>query len=623
MKTLRLEKIDMTATINGEQFNFPKINFATGEYKSGAYKLKIESGNYLSLKLVREDGEKFHLEHVSYEFSLPLRNFGKVIIPDSGRFFMEKLYPRLVWSFKFSSTGRALANPYICLLNMFDEVDFGFGLLGNIYESEFHFLSPGANRKNSLTVHGGVANAKLRWRVSFPTGGMPIGRVQEFSDGIFQSAGEMNWFQNLRKYGELYHQIHNLKYNIQDTGFRPALCTWRIINSDNMTHAWIIKTAGFAKKLGMKAIIFDDGWYGIGLDGQSLKSNMGDWPIRVKNKFDDIRKTIQAVKDIGIAPVLWYCPIGIGPHAKCKPEVEHLLSRVNGEIYIAPARFHTLCVRSPEARQVMVKNMLKLISYGAEGIKSDLFDYMPDEPCDATTHSHDCETTSEGIRRTFKLLYEEAMKARPDLIYSEKNNYGNVELAPDGSHVRGGDSPFDENINTLRSLYPAAYMPIVHNDYLAFSNFEEPQKVAILLIKQLTTGVPNFSLNLEKLSKRHAAVLKAWLGFFNENVDLYKKGTFEPQNPVMDAFQRVTPEKAMISLFTPGREITWINRPTVYILNASQHDLVYVNNPDQQKYRVEYFDHRLKLLDSETVLMDKLQIKAPSAGLTVFRCCNV
>lgn len=619
MKTLALKDFDLHFKIAGKKYDFTKVNLVTGLHTNGDFQLVTEKTDVFQFRLERKDGKAYHLEKVTYSFTVPLRNFGKVIIPDSGRFFMDKYYPRQVWSFKFESTGRALANPYFCLLNAHEEVDFGFGLLGKIYESEFHFFSPGANKKNSLTVHGGVANAKLRWNVSFPIWDMPIGKVTKFEDGIFQSAGETSWFHNLRKYGEIYQKRHHLKYNIQDDGFRPALCTWRIINSDNMTHDWILKTAVKAKELGMKALIFDDGWYGVGLDGMSLKGNMGDWPITIPGKFDDIQKTVKAVKEIGIAPVLWYCPIGIGPYAKCKDEVLHLLSRVKGEVYTCPARFHTLCVRSPEAREVMVKNMLKLIDYGAEGIKSDLFDYMPDDKCDATCHSHDCETTSDGIRATFKLLYDEAMKAKPNLIYSEKNNYGNVELATDGSHVRGGDSPFDENINTLRSIYPAAYMPIVHNDYLAFSNFEEPDKLAIMLMKQLTTGIPNFSINVEKISNRHAAILKAWLHFFDQNLDLYKAGNFEPQNSVMDTFQRVNPKKAIISLFATAREISWITRPEVMILNTSKYDRIYVKNPDGKQYEVTYFDHRLMQQGKETIRMETSSIKALSAGLTVFR----
>ena len=153
---------------------------------------------------------------------------------------------------------------------------------------------------------------------------------------------------------EFFRKVHNLKYTKQREAFRPAFCTWRVINSDNMTHEWVIKTAKFAKEAGLKAFIFDDGWYGVGLEGASLKSTMGDWPYHIPGKFEGIRKTIAEVKKIGLAPFLWYCPIAISPDAEIKKKVEHLLVKVKGQLYLNPAKFHVLCVQNPEARKLMV-----------------------------------------------------------------------------------------------------------------------------------------------------------------------------------------------------------------------------------------------------------------------------
>ena len=99
-----------------------------------------------------------------------------------------------------------------------------------ICDMEFDFYSPGRNKKNSLTVHGGIARGKLRWRITkpFSTGvELSFGWIKEFKDGIFQTEGDENWFMALRKYGEIYRKVNRLKYKVQDTAFRPAFCTWR------------------------------------------------------------------------------------------------------------------------------------------------------------------------------------------------------------------------------------------------------------------------------------------------------------------------------------------------------------------------------------------------------------
>ena len=621
---MNLKKFTVEATVDGKNIHFPPILFKTAKYEKDGIVLDAKMDDYLTFEIKKKDGSSFILDGVVYHFEQVLLNYGRVIVPDSGRFFMEEFLPRQVWSKKYASSGRAMSNPFFVLNNAHDEVDFAFGLLGNIYETEIHFYSPGANKKNSMTVHGGIAKGKIKWKITKPMGeGVRIGKVKSFKDGIFQTTGEKSWFHALRKYGAVFNKLQKTKYVIQEEGFRPALCTWRVINSDNMTHDWIIKTAKLAKEVGMKALIFDDGWYGVGLDGQSLRSTMGDWPSKIEGKFKDIRKTIAEVKKIGIAPVLWYCPISVSPDAKIKPKVKHLLSHEHGELYTCPARFHTLCVRSPEARKVMVDNLLKLIDYGAAGLKVDLFDYMPDTPCTSTEHKHDCETTTDGLRKVYKELYQATLKRNKKLIYSIKNNYGNVELAVYGSNVRGGDSPFDENINTLRSIYPSAYVPVVHDDYLAFTNFEKPDKVAILLMKQITTGVPNFSLNLEKLGKAHKVILTNWLNFFDSNLDLYKPGnlkTFEPQNSEMNVFQRVIPTKAMISLFPNSREFTFLDKDTVIVLNTTKYNDVYLTDVPKGTWIKEDYNYKVEVTKTtkDFEFKDRI-VHIPAAGMAIFK----
>jgi len=620
---MKLKNFSIVCVTDEGEFVFPSVEFKTKEYTSGPLKLSAKMGEHLLFTIERKDGKEFELKHTIYDFSLGLRNFGKVLIPDGGRFYMDKTLPRQVWDSTLISNARNLYNPFFVLLDAYEKVDFAFGLLGHIYDMEFNFYSPGRNKKNSLTVHGGIAQGKLKWRITkpFSTGiELSYGKVRKFQDGIFQSEGDENWFMALRNYGKEFRDVHNLKYVFQKESLRPAFCTWRVVNSDNMTHDWVIQTAKLAKEAGLKAFIFDDGWYGVGLDGASLKSTMGDWPYHIPGKFDDIRETIKEVKKIGLAPFLWYCPISISPDSKIKSRVEHLLVKINGEIYTNPAKFHTLCVQNPEARKLMVDNLLKLIDYGAEGIKEDLFDYMPEQPCEAE-HKHDVETTADGMRLAFQELHDAAIRRNAKVIYSIKNNQANVELAVSGSVVRGGDSPFDENINIMRSIYPAAYAPIIHNDYLAFTNFEEPDKVGILMLKQITTGVPNFSLNFEKLRKKYRDIIKAWLNLFYENEDLYLNGDFKPQNSVMNVFQRVNEQKAMISLLLPqAREITFIERDKVIILNGTEHKKIYVNRPSfDTEWVKEDYNYAIELIKESKFQFKENAIEIPPAGLSILK----
>jgi len=648
MSTMKLNRFQLEAICDEEKIVFDNVEWKTHKRPSKGFTLSLEkkAGN-LFLELKKNNKKNFTLNQISYDFEIDLINFGRVLIPDSGRFYMNKQLPRQVWDSSFHVSGIQMINPFFTLCDAFEHVELAFGLLGKIHETEILFHSPGRNEKNSLAVAGGISGGKLQWKctkpVIAPTSDwenasgktkLTLGKINVWKDGFFQSQKDTSWFHSLRKYGKEFRKVHNLNYNTQKkqkNGLRPAQCTWRIINSDDMTHDWMIRQAELCNEVGIEALIFDDGWYGVGLDGEGLKSWMGDWHHQIEKtmedyadglpnyKFDDVRRTVDDVKEKGVAPILWYCPIGVSPDSKHFKKWKKNLVKIDNrkEYYLAPARFHTLCCRNPEARKIMAENIAKLVSYGAEGIKNDLFDYMPGSPCTSTEHEHDFPTTTDGVRAAYEAMWAAVLKENPECIYSVKNNDGNVELAPIASNVRGGDSPFDENINILRSIYPSAFAPIVHNDYLAFTNWEKPEKVAILLIKQICTGVPNFSLDLENMKPSHKIVLRTWMDFFKSIRDIYGTFNFEPQNPQMTVFQRWNSKKAHITLLYPGaREINWVDKKTVYVTNATEHEKIYVNGAKKGKYKVVMYNHLLKKCGTKTVDLSTDMLPVPSAGMS-------
>ncbi len=644
---MRLQEFDLMAWCDEKELIFPKIPWATGTHSQQGYTLvTTKKRGELAIELKRNNGRKFTLKRLRYDFELDLINFGRVLIPDSGRFYMNKQLPRQVWDSAFYVTGIQMINPFFALCDAYEHADFSFGMLGKVHETEMLFHSPGRNEKNSLSVAGGISGGKLQWRCTRPIVAPPnalaelpeqtlnLGEIKVWKDALFQSQKDFSWFHALRKYGESFRKFHGLSYKKQQYGLRPAQCTWRVINSDDMTHDWMITQAKLCKEVGIEALIFDDGWYGVGLDGEGTRSWMGDWHYQVEKtiegylnrepdyKFEDVRETLKEVKKEGVAPILWYCPISLSPDSRKFDEWKKYLVKVDhqDEYYMAPARFNVLCCRNPEARNIMADNIAKLVRYGAQGIKNDLFDYMPGLPCTSTEHEHDCPTTTDGVRAAYQAMWDAVLEADPECIYSVKNNDGNVELGPVASNVRGGDSPFDENINILRSIYPSAFAPVVHNDYLAFTNWEKPDKVAILLIKQICTGVPNFSLDLEHMKPGLKKLLKVWLDFFKSLRDLYGTFNFEPQNPQMTVFQRWNRDKAHITLLYPAaREIKWMDKPEVYVTNVTEYDEVYVTGAAKGKYKVEMYDYELKKVNTRTVDLSKDRLPVLSAGMSLVR----
>jgi len=83
MGTLRLKKFNAVFTIQGKKYCFSNIELKSGAYIVDGFKLSLELNHAVEFKLQAINGKKFNLDHVEYEFILPLRNFGKVVIPVS------------------------------------------------------------------------------------------------------------------------------------------------------------------------------------------------------------------------------------------------------------------------------------------------------------------------------------------------------------------------------------------------------------------------------------------------------------------------------------------------------------------------------------------------------------
>ena len=83
----------------------------------------------------------------------------------------------------------------------------------------------------------------------------------------------------------------------------------------------------------------------------------------------------------------------------------------------------------------------------------------------------------------------------------------------------------------------------------------------------------------------------------------------------MDTFQRVNDQKAFISVFATGREIKWVDRPHVFVLNTTEYDDLYLAAAHEGTYRRTLYNHRLEVTSTSEVQLPEGKIKAPSAGL--------
>lgn len=645
METLRLKTVVAAFRMGDQWVRFPGIpTNRRAQMIQGPLRLTVTPTPQGHLLLQAEPVSEHppELQEVEYRISLPLLNFGRILVPDSGRFYMHRFFPSTVWYQTFHLETRAIGNPFFVLMDQTERPVFAFGLLGKLIETVFEVTSPGVNPKNSLWVKRGRFRMRIRKRVR--------PGQSTFRDGIFlyppaagSVSGEkpLSWWHLLRDYGRTYQATRDARgeldpekiqhlspqistqawrkhFTLTPRAFYPAFCTWLVISSDKMTHEWVLRMGEKVRSLGIRAFILDDGWYGTGLDSLKPSIDIGDWPKRVEGKFHDIAQTLHALKRMGLNPILWFAPLAVGPDARILERARPYLVLHRGKPYRSPAGFYTLCIQNPQARALILEHVERLIAYGAGGLKVDLFDYMSTDPCEAE-HQHDIPSIAEAMEILLQEIFERAQQLDPDILISVTNNHANVHLVRYASCVRGGDSPYDPNMLMLRSLYPAAYTPVVHNDYALWTRNESEKGIAHIMIRQIFAGVPNFTVDFLRMPESLNKVVESWLDFYHRFRKLYQEGEFEPMDPTLTVWERRLGGIRMITLLPPSGEIPQLDRfEELYVLNGTGHRRIRIRElhaPSKSPLEVVVYNERLEPV--ETWVTDRLEeIPAQEAGMT-------
>lgn len=616
---MQVKRFTAIFVANGQNIRFRNVPMGKpGRYNRQAWRLTVTSGAYTGLRLARSDGRPFDLTSVTYDIAFPLTNAAKIIVPDTGRHFMNTIYPRQVM-FKeggYLVSSAHMSTPFFVYLDGLEQVSLAFGLMGKTIDTRFAQTSPAANKKFSLVVYA----KECRWRITKPYHeGSRLGTMTAWEDGFYQSAGDKTWFHALRTYAALWQKTHHVRLRTHPAIYKPELCTWRVVNSDKLTHDWTIRTARECRKLGIGAMILDDGWFGVGLDSDIMESSLGNWPRTVAGKYPDITRTIREMKKLGVSPLLWYCPTGIGPQSKLFEKVKDFLIVNEGKRYQTPGLFHTLCPRNPQARKIMVANLRKVLAYKPDGYKPDLFNYMPTSPCEAD-HEHDIPTVLEATKVCFDLMYKEAMRHGKEIMFMAKNDEANIDFCQYAPAVRAGDSPYDPNIMFLRCAYPNAFAAAVINDYLMLAGPETGQEIARCMIKQVTLGVPALSVDLLKTPRHQKEVLAAWLRLYNRRLKaIHMAARVEPQDTALNCWERIDRRQGsgVITVVHPASAIERLpNARELFLLNASADSTLFVkDNQWQDRGWLKLYDYRHRLI-GQAEWTDRTRIQVPAPGYT-------
>jgi len=596
------------------QFDDQWHEVATDEQANGAFTAHWHEpdGDTPILTIQANDSDSFRVQRVRVAVTLPLRNYARVIIPDCGRHYVNSTKALDIRAGLSRIVAPNAGHPFFALTDEMGDFLFGFGLLNAPGEVEIRRLLPVISNRRAMVGGDEVLTLQFEWA---PANGTP----GEYAIQLFKNQSSNTWFDALRSYTDLIKQREEIIYPRNPDAWNPVWCTWTAFPSADMNDQTVLENARMARELGMTTIILDDGWFGPGLDDDHHGDiNHGDYEPDPR-KFDDLPALIKKVQALGMKFLLWHAPLCVAPESKAKNKLDRWLIRCGdkNEQFLSVNGMHQLCPACPEVRQYVADETKRLLqTYGADGLKVDLFNCLPDQHCTCTDHEHDIDDPVIALDALMQTQWEAAREVNPNVLIELKQDYGNVRLIRHGTMVRAGDTAYDMDTNLHRCGYTQAFANCLHVDPLVTSIHTPPVAIALMMIKALVGGVPTFSMNLPNFSEEQREVIGAWLGLYNEQRHLFEQPRQATDN-YLQTWRGGTNNTAWAAALFQAQQIALPDVSQVLLFNGTGKDTLRLQIDSPVKVSWTTYDYTLRQSDNTQTAQwaDTTCISVPAGGM--------
>ncbi len=526
-----------------------------------------------------------YLSNISYGIVLPMRNYSKVVVPDSGRWFLR--YTSIIDFWKncrnINSDVSDIKNPLYIFLNNSGNVETAFGVIAENVESEFKIIEPLSNR--ALNVHTGHINLMIkRGTIDYPLNSKnETAKIYIYSS---EKANNKTWPEIEKEFAYLQRKRFGLSDCVDANAMEPVWCSWVDWDSKDINTDMLLENIKEGVRLGIKNFIVDDGWYGNGLDSPyDVEMDIGDWEPD-KSKIPDMKYLVDETHKMGGKLIIWCAPHAVGKKSKAfSKNKKFLLADSNGRPIINEPRYYSYCLCCKESRKIMADICVDLLEkWDFDGAKYDLFNWIPSVKCENPYHEHDVTSAIEGLKLMLRDVYLRTKAIKSTHIIELKQNYGTVFFSEYGSLMRAGDAPFDDETNFQRTLHIQGYTSKALNDYQSFTRFDSPEDIARAIIKMISVGVPAYGVNFKNLSDSAKRVIGFYNSFFSLKKNIFMQRDFSVSSDNSIITNRCDGER-IISILGEGRAIK-VGLFDIILNGANNKELVIDNNNGELPVRV-------------------------------------
>ena len=360
---------------------------------------------------------------------------------------------------------------------------------------------------------------------------------------------------------------------VPDTARYPMYSTWYSFHQEIADRS-LEEEAQRAKELGFSTIIVDDGWQTD--DNNRGYAYCGDWEPALE-KFPSMKEHVERIHQLDMKFMIWFSVPFIGIHAKRWEEFSDKL------IYFDKSRqAGVLDIRFPEIRQYLLQFYVRAVKeWKVDGLKLDFIDeFFFRSGCIERT-GISCRSIQEALDSLLQEVTAELKKYNPDIMIEFRQRYIGPGIRRYGNIYRVADCPESALTNRIGSvdLRMLSGSTAVHSDMIMWNERELPEDIAIQL-QNAAFATPQISVRLDRLSEEQKEVLKFWIKFCKENMELLQQSQIMPTEaghlyPVVRTELR---GEEIIAVYGPDRVISlnenlrkhtiiWANKsPAAYVL---------------------------------------------------------
>jgi alpha-galactosidase len=427
-------------------------------------------------------------------------------------------------------------------------------------------------------------------------------RAISFSQSL---AGVANWWAAMEQYKPI---------DVPEVATEPMYSTWYSYHQ-NITHEALLNETKLAAKLGYKAIIVDDGWQTN--DSNRGYAYTGDWePERLNN----MGKFVADIHKLDMKALLWYSIPFMGEKAKLSEKFQgkYLRHMPSLETYVLDPRF-------PEVREYLIAHYVKAVrDWKWDGLKLDFIDQFKSDENTVleAIDGRDFASVYEAVDKLMSDMIIELKAINPDVMVEFRQRYIGPAMRKYGNMFRATDIPNGAAKNRQRvvNLRVLSGETAIHSDMLMW-HYNEPVEIAALQLLNILYSVPQLSVRLAELPKKHFEMVTYYTKYWKENKDILLNGTFQPSG-IISRYPLISSHKSgkqIVTLYDElVAEVATKDINVLDVVNAKKStDVIVKLDQSWQKIKIKVTDSTGQIIREEIVSNKNnlISITTPISGL--------